>query len=354
MEQGSTNRDTGEKEEEQLLEEESDNNKATAAVVDNEKEEENSPYTKWDPPFDILRPNCVPAYGPYSIDKFINKEEEDALSSPSPDDEEEEEDMYNTKKSNTPSSSGDSGYGTTAMRSNSSSSVTTSTNNNNNKVQDLFEALFAPVAPPPATKPPPSLKIKSTKTVSHGNTITSSKLSLLFTKKKEPHYVKFQTWSNHHRQSSATITNLSTTLNKNKSNHALPHEENLFRSPQPTITEHEWKHRPDAAPPLMIKVEKEHPKLPPQQQQQQQQRGRRRTDASLALPPPEIVTTPKPQHSRCKSTGSSLDFINKSAAATIDDNILDQYEEGNLIARYVSLDKTHTLHRYILLLVIKN
>lgn len=345
MEQGS-NRDKSEREEEQMLEEENDNNNVTAAIVDNEKEEENnnsSPHTKWDPPFDIQRPNCVPAYGPYSIDKFINEEDEDeeenALSTPSPvnyaNEEEEEEGMYNTKKSNTPSSSGDSGYGTTAMR--SSSTTTSTNNNNNNKVQDLFEALFAPVAPPPATKPPPSLKIKSTKTVSHGNTITSSKLSLLFTKKKEPHYVKFQTWSSHHHhQSSATITNLSTTLSKKKSNHASPHEENLFRSPQPTITEQEWKHRPDAAPPLMIKVEKEHPKPPPHRQPHQQQRGRRRTDASLALPPPEIITTPKPQHSRCKSTGSSLDFINKATAATtaMDDNILDQYEEGNLIARY--------------------
>ncbi|CAO3619332.1 unnamed protein product [Mucor hiemalis] len=214
MEQGS-NRDT---KEEQAL---GEKDKVIAVAVDSEKEEPNSPHSKWDPPFDIPRPNCVPAYGPYSIDKFINEEDEDeeenalSMSSPVNYTNEEEEDMYNTKKSNTPSSSGDSGYGTTAMRSTTSA---------NNKVQDLFEALFAPVAPPPVTKPPPSLKIKSTKTISHGNTITSSKLSLLFTKKKDPHYVKFQTWSSHHQ--SATITNISTTVKKsNDGSISRPHEE---------------------------------------------------------------------------------------------------------------------------------
>ncbi|KAI7889775.1 kinase-like domain-containing protein [Mucor mucedo] len=113
------------------------------------------------------------------------------------------EDIFDTKKSNTPSSSGDSGYGTTRAKSNNS--------NHNKKVQDLFEALFAPVSSHTNT-PPPSLKIQPSSTVSNSGNNVNSKLSLLFSKKNDPHYVKYQTWSNHqlqHNQSTPLLKKVS-------------------------------------------------------------------------------------------------------------------------------------------------
>lgn len=103
---------------------------------------------------------------------------------------EDDDDMYYTKNSNT--SSGDSGYGTHHQR----------TKENRMKAQDVFE----------------SVEKKS----SRKNSINSSKLSLFFStksrNKKEPHFVKFQTWSNSnnkfnhsqeqqqlHRKSSSTV-----------------------------------------------------------------------------------------------------------------------------------------------------
>ncbi|KAG1147919.1 hypothetical protein G6F37_005167 [Rhizopus arrhizus] len=102
---------------------------------------------------------------------------------------EDDDDMYYTKNSNT--SSGDSGYGTHHQR----------TKETRLKAQDVFE----------------SVEKKS----SRKNSINSSKLSLFFStksrNKKEPHFVKFQTWSNsnnkfnhsqeqqHHRKSSSTV-----------------------------------------------------------------------------------------------------------------------------------------------------
>ena len=102
---------------------------------------------------------------------------------------EDDDDMYYTKNSNT--SSGDSGYGTHHQR----------TKETRLKAQDVFESVE--------------------KKNSRKNSINSSKLSLFFStksrNKKEPHFVKFQTWSNsnnkfnhsqeqqHHRKSSSTV-----------------------------------------------------------------------------------------------------------------------------------------------------
>lgn len=281
---------------------------------------------KWDPPFDIQRPNCIPGYGPYSIANFKDEQDESRPSSPM---DSFDEDMFDTKKSNTPSSSGDSGYGTTTTRTKSNNS------NNNKKVQDLFEALFAPVV-----TPPPSLKIQPSSTVSHSG--VNSKLSLLFSKKNDPHYVKFQTWSNNQQLQQ----NLSTPLLKKVSSMRRPHEESLFKT-----TTNEWSAIDELSP--TIKIEKEHP--PPRKQS----RGRRRTDASLQrIIPPEAIQTSKPKHTRCKSIGSTLAVKTldvKSPTLTVKSptldpkspilfspidtsNILDHCDEkGTLIARYVSM-----------------
>lgn len=289
--------------------------------------EEITAINNWDPPFDIQRPNCIPGYGPYTIDNFKDDDNDDdneedneyeyGLSPPSIRSF-DEEDMFDTKKSNTPSSSGDSGYGTTRRKS----------NNSNKKVQDLFEALFAPVTPP-TVKQPPSLKIQPSSSVS--NTVphsgVNSKLSLLFSKKVDPHYVKYQTWSNNGHQKSAVITNLSTPLKKGASVRR-PHEESLFKSLPP-----------------MIKVEKE----TPDSLATRQTRNRRRTDASI-LQPTTILTSAttknnstlkQNKHVRCKSIGSTLD-IKPSVISPIDaTDILDHFDEkGTLTARYVSIMHT--------------
>lgn len=332
---------------------------ATANILNN---------NSWDqPPFE--RPNCIPGYGPYSIEQFKDDDDDDdndndrydeyedeyELSTPSSlihSFDEDEEDMFNTKKSNTPSSSGDSGYGTTRRKSNNS--------NNNKKVQDLFEALFAPVAVHNATtttttitQSPPSLKIQpsnnnnnNNNTVSHSG--VNSKLSLLFSKKPDPHYVKYQTWSNNQQQqlqqqkSSAVITNLSTPLKKGVSMRR-PHEENLFKSSLPPV----------------IKVEKEIPVAAVDPLVRKQTRTRRRTDASILQPTiilpittttnnnnnnhniSTIIQSPKldPKHARRKSFGSALDMKTSSLTSPIDtSNILDHYnDKGTLLARYVSI-----------------
>ncbi|KAI9253095.1 kinase-like domain-containing protein [Helicostylum pulchrum] len=290
--------------------------------------EEITAINNWDPPFDIQRPNCIPGYGPYTIDNFKNDDDDDndydeddneyeyGLSQPSIHSF-DEEDMFDTKKSNTPSSSGDSGYGTTRRKS----------NNSNKKVQDLFEALFAPVTPP-TVKQPPSLKIQPSSSLS--NTVphsgVNSKLSLLFSKKVDPHYVKYQTWSNNQHQKSAVITNLSTPLKKGTSVRR-PHEESLFKS----------------LPPI-IKVEKEIP----DSLTRRPTRNRRRTDASILQPTAILSSTTtnttttntnsskRNKHVRCKSIGSTQD-MKPSVASPIDPaaDILDHFDEkGTLTARY--------------------
>lgn len=263
--------------------------------------------SKWDPPFDIQRPNCIPGYGPYSIANFKDDDDSDSF---------DEEVMFDTKKSDTPSSSGDSGYGTTSR---------SKSNNSNNKVQDLFEALFAPVL-----TPPPSLKIQPSSTVSHSG--VNSKLSLLFSKKNDPHYVKYQTWSNHQLQH-----NHSTPLLKKVSSMRRPHEESLFKPTQ------NWPATIDELPPT-IKVEKEHPPAPPPLRKQS--RGRRRTDASLQRISPDAIQTAKPKHVRCKSIGSldpkALEIKSPAEARsplfspTDTSNTLEHYDEKEtLLARYV-------------------
>ncbi|KAG2234680.1 hypothetical protein INT48_005832 [Thamnidium elegans] len=282
--------------------------------------EEITAINNWDPPFDIQRPNCIPGYGPYTIDNFKDDDNEDEYEygiSPPSIHSFDEEDMFDTKKSNTPSSSGDSGYGTTRRKS----------NNSNKKVQDLFEALFAPVTPP-TVKQPPSLKIQPSSSVS--NTVphsgVNSKLSLLFSKKVDPHYVKYQTWSNNQQQKSAVITNLSTPLKK-RTSVRRPHEENLFKSLPP-----------------VIKIEKEIP----DPLTRKPTRNRRRTDASIlqstAILSSDIITTTtststgtfkQNKHVRCKSIGSTLD-MKPSVTSPIDaTDILDHFDEkGTLTARY--------------------
>lgn len=293
--------------------------------------EEITAINNWDPPFDIQRPNCIPGYGPYTIDNFKNDDDDDndydeddneyeyGLSQPSIHSF-DEEDMFDTKKSNTPSSSGDSGYGTTRRKS----------NNSNKKVQDLFEALFAPVTPP-TVKQPPSLKIQPSSSLS--NTVphsgVNSKLSLLFSKKVDPHYVKYQTWSNNQHQKSAVITNLSTPLKKETSVRR-PHEESLFKS----------------LPPI-IKVEKEIP----DSLTRRPTRNRRRTDASILQPTAILSSTTtnttttntnsskRNKHVRCKSIGSTQ-YMKPSVTSPIDPaaDILDHFDEkGTLTARYVSI-----------------
>lgn len=304
-----------------------------------EKEEEKKEI-KWEAPFDIQRPNCIPGYGPYSISQFNDDDDDDDIRPSSPMDS-LNEDIFDTKKSNTPSSSGDSGYGTTRAKSNNS-------NTSNKKVQDLFEALFAPVSSHTNT-PPPSLKIQPSSTVSNsGNGGVNSKLSLLFSKKNDPHYVKYQTWSNHQLQH-----NQSTPLLKKVSSMRRPHEESLFKPTSDWSAIHESPLTNNTHPtelPLTIKVQKEHP-LPPSPPRKQS-RSRRRTDASLQRIPPEAIQTnipAKPKHVRCKSIGSTLDAKALESKSPQDlkspimisptdmSDILEHYDEkSTLLARYVS------------------
>ncbi|KAG2197477.1 hypothetical protein INT47_003085 [Mucor saturninus] len=306
------------------------------------KEKEERKESKWEAPFDIQRPNCIPGYGPYSISQFNDDDDDDDDINddmrPSSPTESLNEDIFDTKKSNTPSSSGDSGYGTTRAKSNNS--------NHNKKVQDLFEALFAPVSSHTNT-PPPSLKIQPSSTVSNSGNNVNSKLSLLFSKKNDPHYVKYQTWSNHQLQH-----NQSTPLLKKVSSMRRPHEESLFKPSHPWPVIHESS--PNDHLPLTIKVQKEHP-LPssppaPSAPPRKQSRSRRRTDASLQRIPPEAIQTTitiKPKHVRCKSIGSTLEVKASESKSPQDlkspmlfsptdtSNILEHYDEkSTLLARY--------------------
>ncbi|KAL7320772.1 Protein kinase of the Mitotic Exit Network [Mucor circinelloides] len=334
-----------------------------------------------EPPFDIQRPNCVPGFGAFDITTFKDdpheQEHDDEISIQgfldSTLDFDDDNDMYDTKQSHTPSSSGDSGYGTRRKNRRRSSSIQlpstkTTETTHGNKVQNLFEALFAPITTPTtSTAPsPPSLKIhpassKSTASLtgtassrgSNRNSLTSptKKLSLLFSKSrashqqqsKEPHFVKYQTWSNNNDKH-----NKSSTTHANSGSIRRPHEENLFKGNNDVIMEEELL-------PPTIKIQE-----PTTKRSSMQTRGRRRTDASLIrvkseiLTLPSIVTTPSPtpalpksapqKHGRCKSIGS-LDLLSPATpntalsliSPTIQEtsNILDHCDQdGNMIARY--------------------
>ncbi|CEP19177.1 hypothetical protein [Parasitella parasitica] len=311
-----------------------------------------------EPPFDIQRPNCVPGFGPFDISTFKSDDEEDQMSVQSclnntfsTIDLEEENDFYDTKPSHTHSSSGDSGYGTRRKNRKRSSSIQPQskvTTPNSNKVQNLFEALFAPVT---TASSPPSLKIHPTSSKStvsstgttssrHSNKSPTKKLSLLFSKSRashqqqndDPHFVKYQTWSiNNSNDSHKPSPSTSSSMRR-------PHEENLFKFKD--IIEEE------TLPPT-IKVQE-----PSQKRISLQQRARRRTDAALMRVKSEIMTTPSivttpiselpksTHHSRCKSIGS-LDLLSPNIppsliSPTIEDrNILDHCDQdGNIIARY--------------------
>lgn len=316
------------------------------------------------PPYDIQRTNCIPAYGPFDITHFKDDEEDITSASsrsPSPINS-IDEDMFGTKQSHTPSSSGDSGYGTTTRRKRSSSSVTTTTANTkkelttNHKVQDLFEAIFtAPVSTPQ----PPTLKIHPNATTAKtSQTGSSSKLSLLFSKsrtqqqqqkKKEPHYVKFQTWSTNNNSNAQNACSVSSTPSGSI---RRPHEEKLLKY-QPHITT-DWQQNQTETLPPTIKVQDPLKKNP---------HSRRRTDPSVLPIPPKILTTlpsSSPsvrniakQHTRCKSIGSPLDIpvqnmmkspITPNPSISLSSqqhqqrdphNDLELYDQdGNLMARY--------------------
>jgi hypothetical protein len=314
-----------------------------------------------EPPYDIQRTNCIPGYGSFDITHFKDDEEEiTSISSRSPspiNSFEEDEDMFGTKQSHTPSSSGDSGYGTTTRRKRSSSTTTANTKKElvtNHKVQDIFEAIFAPVTAPQ----PPTLKIHPNTTKNSAcHTGNSSKLSLLFSKsraqqqqnkKKEPHYVKFQTWSNNNNSNAQmACSTTSTPLGSIR----RPLEEKLLKY-QPQISS-EWQHQTDVLPPT-IKVQDPLKKAP---------RSRRRTDASLLRTTPELVlpippnivtalpTPPVPlvnaKHTRCRSIGSTLDSpmhmktpvtpntsISLSSQMDSQNNLELYDQDGNLMARY--------------------
>ncbi|KAK4511656.1 uncharacterized protein ATC70_012873 [Mucor velutinosus] len=344
-----------------------------------------------EPPFDIQRPNCVPGFGLFDITTFKDdpheEDQDDGMSIQSfldPTlDFDDENDMYDTKQSHTPSSSGDSGYGTRRKNRRRSSSIqpqstktietTTTTITNGNKVQNLFEALFAPVTTPPPTAPsPPSLKIhpassKSTASLtgttssrgSNRSSITSptKKLSLLFSKSrashqqqsKEPHFVKYQTWSsNNDKHNTSSSPSPTSTSASNSGSIRRPHEEHLFKCSNNVIIEEELL-------PPTIKIQE-----PMTKRSSMQPRGRRRTDAastrvkSEIMTPPSIITTPSPtpalpesslqKHGRCKSIGS-FDLLSPATPNTAvslispivqeNSNILDHCDqEGNMIARY--------------------
>ncbi|GAN01455.1 conserved hypothetical protein [Mucor ambiguus] len=344
-----------------------------------------------EPPFDIQRPNCVPGFGPFDITMFKDDpREEDQVDEISIQsfldstlDFDDDNDMYDTKQSHTPSSSGDSGYGTRRKNRRRSSSIqpqsaktidTTTTMTNGNKVQNLFEALFAPVITTTTAPSPPSLKIhptssKSTASLtgttssrgSNRSSITSptKKLSLLFSKSrashqqqsKEPHFVKYQTWSNNNDKHNKTSSSSSPTSTSNSNSGSIrrPHEEHLFKCNSDAILEEEL------LPPPTIKIQE-----PTTKRSSMQSRGRRRTDAALIrvkseiMTPPSIVTTPSPtpalpktslqKHGRCKSIGS-FDLLSPATPNTAvslisptiqeNSNILDHCDQdGNMIARY--------------------
>jgi hypothetical protein len=274
-----------------------------------------------DPPYDIERPNCVPGFGSHNInDDFehdqISIDSARLNSSTSPpssinsfdpqplNEEDEYEDMYDTHKSHTPSTSGDSGYGTTRNKASQALNKQKS-NDTMYKAQDLFEALFAPATDRQQT----------------------GRLSLLFTKtreKKEPHFVKFQTWSsNKNIKSPMPTSSVSSTIRR-------PHEEKLFSS---------------KALPAVIKVET------PLVRKTSQQRPRRSTDASLlrhhSIVPPSPTKPTKSQHSRSRSIGSALDHTEKIFSPVNSNSVvdssdkLDLYDDNKeLIARYVSNPST--------------
>ncbi|RCI01969.1 hypothetical protein CU098_009991, partial [Rhizopus stolonifer] len=110
--------------------------------------------------------DSIPGFGRHTLhqDKRLSCYDED---------EEELTDMYDTKNSNT--SSGDSGYGTHRPQ----------TKQERQNAQDLFDSVLTP----------PASQTSSRKS-------STTRLSSLFSTKsrKEPHYVKFQTWSNQQQQ----------------------------------------------------------------------------------------------------------------------------------------------------------
>ena len=185
------------------------------------------------PPYDIERPNCVPAFGSFSISDF-KSDEDDSI------------DQDND------------------------------TQQQDNDVHDLFESLFAPISAIPAIQQPdillatsPSLKICPPPASS-----APSKLSLLFKKKsksnKDPHFVKFQTWSKQHPKRSLSTNGQDEQMSWM---HFLEEEER------------------DIVPSIMSPVKT---------------RPRSSTDASLIHVAPPLVTGQQ-THTRCKSIGSLID-----------------------------------------------
>ncbi|CAO3667237.1 hypothetical protein CU097_009917 [Rhizopus azygosporus] len=139
-------------------------------LQDEERDEEDRKEEEWSPPSD--QPGCMPVFGTHPLLlhekklKYYDEDEEEFL----------EDNIYDTKMSST--SSGDSGYGTHRHP--------TKEEKKHTAAQDIFESIL---------KPPPSNSISSSSTHKANN-----RLSLLFSSKnrhkKEPHFVKFQTWSN--------------------------------------------------------------------------------------------------------------------------------------------------------------
>jgi hypothetical protein len=140
------------------------------SLQDEERDEEDRKEEGWSPPSD--RPGCMPVFGTHPLLlhekklKYYDEDEEEFL----------EDNIYDTKMSST--SSGDSGYGTHRHP--------TKEEKKHTAARDIFESML---------KPPPSNSISSSSTRK-----ASNRLSLLFSSKnrhkKEPHFVKFQTWSN--------------------------------------------------------------------------------------------------------------------------------------------------------------
>ncbi|KAI8047562.1 kinase-like domain-containing protein [Gilbertella persicaria] len=291
--------------------------------------------SSWDnpPPLDIQRPNCIPGIGPFNISDFRDEEEED-YTLPIQYDEEEEEDededdedehTYDTKKSHTPSFSGDSGYGTAARRKTNRKAV----KEEEQKVQDLFESLFAPIPTTPDVQQqqiatPPSLKMHPPSTPAS----THSKLSLLFSKKKnksskEPHFIKFQTWSSQNQQHS--------TIDSRR-----PYEEDLFKSAKEKNEQLSLLN--------FLEENRIEPCLPPtiQVQSPTKNRPRRRTDASLTRVLLPSKTEQKQIHSQCQSIKSIPEqktiipqkSVSSSLNAVGDNNLELSNEQGNVVARY--------------------
>lgn len=307
-----------------------------------------------EPPYDIQRPNCIPGFGSYDINNFKNEEIDQVsiessriINNASPpssinsfdlqfqplNEEVEYEEMYDTHQSHTPSTSGDSGYGTTRNKSSQDNSNTINhqkSNDNLNKAQDLFEALFAPVS-----KQTMKHSEKPSAHVQQGG-----RLSLLFSKarehkKKEPHFVKFQTWSNNKKNdqihSPIPASSISSTIQR-------PHEEKLFYTLARTKSS-EWENK-ETLPPV-IKIEDPTPLV----RKTTQQRARRRTDASLFRPekdsqPSITENSIKKHHTRSRSIGSALgqaEFSPVKLNGVDGGNNLDIYDDDSeLVARYVS------------------